>query len=215
MLVGGQGMATVVVTKLTASLAAVLLATVPLWIAVLTRARGSVPKVLLGLGGVAIALFTAPSAAVDGSPLAVAACCIAAVLWAAGSLRASREQLMPADPRINSAIQLLSGGIVLLSIAGVSRQLDPEAWSHAGPSSLAAAGFLLLADSLAGFALYTRLLRSAPISLVGSYAYATPLVAAAIGFVAFGEPLWPGLAVGAVLIIAAVILELRQTPDNE
>jgi drug/metabolite transporter (DMT)-like permease len=126
MLVGGQGLATVVVTKLTASLAAVLLATVPLWIAVLTRARGSAPKVLLGLGGVAIALFTAPSAAIAGSPLAAAACCVAAVLWAAGSVRSSRADLMPVDPQINSAIQLFSGGIVLLTIAAVQASSHPQ-----------------------------------------------------------------------------------------
>jgi drug/metabolite transporter (DMT)-like permease len=214
MFVGGQGLATVVLTKLTASLAAVLVATVPLWVSVLTRARGSASKVLLGSGGVAIALLTAPSAAVDGSPVAVAACCIAAVLWAAGSVLSSRADLMPVDPQTSSAVQLLSGGVVLLTIAAVAGQLAPAAWSHAGLSSLAAAGFLLFADSLAGFALYTRLLRSAPVSLVGSYAYVTPLVAAGIGFLAFGEPLWSGLAIGALLIIAAVILELRQTPGN-
>jgi drug/metabolite transporter (DMT)-like permease len=214
LLVGGQGVATVVVTKLTASLAAVLLATVPLWIAVLARAQGSAFKVLLGLGGAAIALLTAPRGALGGSPLAVAACCVAAVLWAIGSLRASQEDLMPSDGRISTGIQLLAGGIVLLIVAAGTGQLAPVAWSHAGTSSLAAAGFLLVADSLAGFGLYTRLLRTSPISLVGSYAYATPLVAAAIGFVAFGEPLWPGLAIGALLIIAAVILELHQSPDK-
>lgn len=214
MLVGGQGVATVVVTKLTASLAAVLLATVPLWIAVLGRARGSAPKALLGLGGVTIALLTAPAAALGGSPPAVGACCVAAVLWAAGSVRASREGLMPADARVAGGVQLLCGGVVLLAAAAASGQLAPVAWSHASLGSLAAAGFLLFADSLAGFALYSHLLRTAPLSLVGSYAYATPLVAAAIGFAAFGEPLWPGLAVGALLIVAAVMLELRQSADS-
>jgi drug/metabolite transporter (DMT)-like permease len=55
--------------------------------------------------------------------------------------------------------------------------------------------------------LYTRLLRTAPPQLVSTYA--TPLVALGIGATILGESLWLGAGVGAILLIAAVALEVR------
>jgi drug/metabolite transporter (DMT)-like permease len=51
--------------------------------------------------------------------------------------------------------------------------------------------------------------RTAPLQLVASYGYVTPLVAAAIGIGVFGDQPWPGMAVGAATILLAVVAELR------
>jgi drug/metabolite transporter (DMT)-like permease len=221
LLVGGQGLATVVLTRLTASLSAVLLASVPLWIAILGAqagyARARVIWLLIGFSGVVIVLVTAPSAAVSGSPLAVGGCLLAAVCWAAGSVRSADATAMPADPRLAGGIQLIVGGMVLLLIAAVAGQLSPSAFAALTPASIGATAFLLLIDSLAGFALYTHLLRNAPLALVSSYAYATPLVAAGIGVAVLGDRPWPGMAAGGALIIAAVYRQIRATtrqPDH-
>jgi drug/metabolite transporter (DMT)-like permease len=219
LLVGGQGLATVVLTKLTASLTAVLLASVPLWMAAFGRfhgrriGRARALRLLVGFGGIAIVLLTSPGAALGGSLIAVVGCGVAAVCWAAGSVRSADKRAMPDDPRIAGAIQLITGGSVLLAIAAASGQLSPSSFHRVTPTSVEAAAFLLFVDSLAGFALYAHLLRAAPLSLVGSYAYATPLVAAAIGIAAFGDRPWPGMGVGAVLVIAAVYREVRETED--
>jgi drug/metabolite transporter (DMT)-like permease len=220
LLVGGQGLATVVLTKLTASFTAVLVASVPLWMAALSRrrdpavGRGGIARLLVGFAGVVIVLVTAPAAAIGGSPIAVLGCVTAALCWAAGSVRSADKALMPADPRTAGAIQLIAGGAVLLLIAAVLGQLTPAALGHLTPSSVGAAAFLLFVDSLAGFALYAHLLRSAPLALVGSYAYATPLVAAAIGIAAFGDRPWPGMGVGAAVVIVAVYREVRATAQR-
>lgn len=63
--------------------------------------------------------------------------------------------------------------------------------------SIEAAAFLLFVDSLAGFALSAHLLRTAPLALVSSYAYATPLVATSIGVAALRDHPWPGMGAGA------------------
>jgi drug/metabolite transporter (DMT)-like permease len=220
LLVGGQGLATVVLTKLTASLAAMLLATVPLWMAAL-RTRGfDAPKrrglgrLVIGFIGVGVVLLTAPAAAVGGSAIAVVGCGAAPICWAWGSVRSADPDHMPNDPRTSAAIQLLTGGLVLVLIAAISGQLTPNRLGEVTSASLGAAGFLLFVDSLAGFMLYQRLLRTAPLALVGSYAYATPLVAAAIGIIVFGEHAWPGMGVGAVLIIVAVYYEVKAGADR-
>jgi drug/metabolite transporter (DMT)-like permease len=76
-------------------------------------------------------------------------------------------------------------------------------------TSVGAAIFLLVFDSLVGFMLYTRLLASAPAPLVSTYAYVTPLFGAAVGATLLDEPLWAGAFVGAALVFGAVALELR------
>lgn len=215
LLVGGQGLGTVVLTKLTASLVAVLVATIPLWVVVLARlggasvSRGSGIRLLVGFVGIALVVATAPRAAIGGSPWAVVGCCTAAMLWAAGTLLAARPGAMPEDPQAAGAIQLIAGGLTLLLLAGLFGQLTPDAWSRITASSVAAAAFLLIIDSIAGFMLYTRLLRTAPPQLVSTYAYATPLVALGIGTTILGESLWLGAGAGSILVIAAVALEVR------
>jgi drug/metabolite transporter (DMT)-like permease len=215
MLVGGQGLVTVLLTKLTVSLVSVLITTIPLWMVILGRlrgttvSRGSYVRLITGFIGVALVIMTAPRAAIGGSPWAVVGCCIAPVLWAAGSLLTSRRDAMPHDPQVTAAIQLAAGGLTLLLLAAAFGQLSPTAWTGLTAESLAAGAFLLTIDSLAGFMLYIRLLGSAPPQLVGTYAYATPLVSIAIGATILGEPLWLGAAAGAAVVIATVALEIR------
>jgi drug/metabolite transporter (DMT)-like permease len=215
MLVAGQGLVTVLLTKLTVSLVSVLITTVPLWFVVLARLRGtkvscgSYVRLMAGFSGVALVVITAPKAAIGGSPWAVVGCCIAPVLWAAGSLLASRRDAMPDDPHVTAAIQMTAGGLTLLLLAAAFGQLSPTAWAGVTADSLAAGAFLLTIDSLAGFMLYTRLLRSAPPQLVSTYAYATPLVSIAIGTTILGQPLWLGAVAGAIVVITTVALEIR------
>jgi drug/metabolite transporter (DMT)-like permease len=125
LLVGGQGLATVVLTKLTTSLVAVLAATIPLWVVLLARlggapvSRGSGVRLLVGFVGIALVVATAPRAAIGGSPWAVVGCCTAAMPWAVGSLLAARPNAMPEDPQVAGAIQLIAGGLTL-SLASCS-----------------------------------------------------------------------------------------------
>jgi drug/metabolite transporter (DMT)-like permease len=214
LLVGGQGLATVALTEVTASFGAILAATIPLWVVVLSGLIGtpvsSASKVRIGagFGGIAIVVLTAPNSAIGGAPWAVAAFCVAPVLWAAGSLLTAHAD-RPADRVVANAIQLLSGGAVLLLLAAPFGQLDPGRWSDVSATSAGAALFLLLFDSLAGFMLYTRLLSTAPAPLVSTYAYVTPLVGAVMGATLLDEPLWLGAFLGAPLVFGAVALELR------
>jgi drug/metabolite transporter (DMT)-like permease len=214
LLVGGQGLATVALTELTASFGAILAATIPLWVVLLSGLIGapvsvaSQVRLAAGFGGIAIVVLTAPNSAIGGAPWAVAAFCVAPVLWAAGSLLTAHAD-RPADRVVANAVQLLAGGTVLLLLALSLGDLDPARWSDVSSISVGAAVFLLVFDSLVGFMLYTRLLASAPAPLVSTYAYVTPLVGAVMGATVLDEPLWAGAFVGAALVLGAVALELR------
>ena len=214
LLVGGQGLAMVALTEVTASLGAILAATIPLWVVLLSGLIGSPVsfasqvRLAAGFGGIAIVVLTAPSSAIGGAPWAVAAFCVAPILWAAGSLSTAHAD-RPADRVVANAVQLLAGSTVLLLLALSLGELDPARWSDISSTSIGAAVFLLVFDSLAGFMLYTRLLASAPAPLVSTDADVTPLVGAVMGASVLDEPLWTGAFLGAALVLGAVALELR------
>ena len=215
LLVGGQGLAMVALTEVTASLGAILAATIPLWVVLLSAVIGtsvsfaSQVRLAAGFGGIAIVILTAPSSAIGGAPWAVAAFCVAPILWAAGSLLTAHAG-RPADRVVANAVQLLAGSSVLLLLALSLGELDPARWSDVSSISVGAAVFLLVFDSLVGFMLYTRLLASAPAPVVSTYAYVTPLVGALMGATVLDEPFWAGAFVGAAVVLGAVALELRE-----
>lgn len=215
LLVGGQGLATVALTAVTASLGAILAAAIPLWVVLLSGligirvSAGSWLRLVAGFGGIVVVVLTAPDSAVGGAPWAVTAFCVAPVLWAAGSLLAANVA-RPVDRVAAGAVQLLAGGFVLLLVALSLGELDPTRWSDISWTSAGAAAFLVVFDSLAGFMLYTRLLESAPTPLVSTYAYITPLVGAVLGATVFDETLWAGAFLGGTLVLGAVALELSR-----
>ncbi|WP_067433627.1 EamA family transporter [Nocardioides jensenii] len=213
LLVGGQGLAVVALTEVTASLGAILAAAIPLWVVVLSALTGvrvpiaSWARLSVGFAGVAIVVMTAPGSAIGATPWGLAAFCVAPVLWAAGTLISANVD-RPVDRTIANAVQLLAGGSVLLLAALLLGELDPTRWADVSAASAAAALFLIVFDSLVGFMLYTRLLESAPPPLVSTYAYVTPLVGAVLGATVLNEPLWAGALAGGALVLGAVALEL-------
>lgn len=213
LLVGGQGLAIVALTAVTASLGAILAAVIPLWVTFLSGLSGtpvsvaSWVRLAVGFGGIGIVALTAPNSAIGGAPWAVAAFCVAPILWAAGTLLSANVD-RPVDHVVANAAQLLAGGTVLLFLALSLGDLDPTRWSDVSWTSAGAVVFLLAFDSFAGFMLYTRLLESAPPPLVSTYAYIAPLVGAVLGATLLNEPLWAGAFVGGPLVLGAVALEL-------
>lgn len=212
-LLGAQGTVALAERHVFASTAALLVAVVPLWVAILRAALGDRPtragaaRLLLGLAGVAAVLAVGPGAGPGWSDwdLAVAA---AAVIWAAGTLWASRSAALPAS-RAAAVVQLSAGGLALLAVgvaAGEPARLAPAAVSA---RSWLALGYLVIIDSLAGFAVYNWLLRATTVTLAS--AYAVPIVAYLVGVLALGEPFHPAVLPGATAIIAAVAAEARAT----
>jgi drug/metabolite transporter (DMT)-like permease len=169
-------------------------------------------RLAAGFDGIAIVVLTAPDSAIGGAPWAVAAFCVAPILWAVGSLLTAHSD-PTADRVVANAVQLLAGDTVLLLLALSLGELDPARWSDVSATSAGAALFLLVFDSLVGFMLYTPLLGSAPAPLVSTYAYITPLVGAVMGATVLDEPLWAGACAGGALVIDAVALELTGKPS--
>lgn len=128
-----------------------------------------------------------------------------ALAWAAGSL-VSRRADLPDDLALSVAMQVLVGGVALLGLGiatGELGRLDPSTVSTA---SLMALLYLAVVGSVITFSLYAWLLRVAPTPLVGTYAFANPVVAVGLGGLVLGETMTPLALLAAALTLSGVAL---------
>lgn len=199
----GNGMVGIAELHMSSGLAALLVASVPLWLVVFRWSTGDRPAastlagVLVGFGG--LALLTLTRGGGSGSPLGVAVILVAALSWATGSYLSSRLP-MPANPFVASVHEMAAGGVALLAL-GLARgeRLHLAAVSRASWIALA---YLVVFGSLVAFTSYVWLLGNAPISLVGTYAYVNPAVAVLLGVAFAGENAsWTIVAGGLVIIL--------------
>jgi drug/metabolite transporter (DMT)-like permease len=219
LLVGNGGVA-LSERRIDSGVAALLVATIPLWMAVLDRAlygnglpRAAVLGLAVGLGGVALLAGPAGGGAIDlaGAGLALAA----ALGWAWGSLYA-RDAPQPARPLVGAGMQMLTGGVVL-AVAGIATgelgRIEPAAVSA---RSLLAVAYLIVFGSLLAYSAYVWLLRSAPTALVSTYAYVNPVVAVALGAVFLAEPVTLRMVAAGLAIVASValIVTARTAPER-
>jgi drug/metabolite transporter (DMT)-like permease len=133
---------------------------------------------------------------------------LAAVSWAWGSVY-SRVFRLPASPLMSIALQMLTGGtfyIVVSLLKGEWKQFEVLSISLGSMLSL---GYLILFGSIIGFGAYIWLLKVADPTMVSTYAYVNPVVAVFLGCTLAGEPLTLNDAVVAMLILTSVVIISR------
>jgi drug/metabolite transporter (DMT)-like permease len=213
LLMGANAVVSVAEVDVPSSMAALLIASVPLWVILYRRLLGdrvtaiSVAAVLVGFAGVAILLL--PGKQTGGAPLlALLTVVAAAAMWAGGSVASTRLTL-PRDPFVSSAWQMLLGGGVcaLTGIAG--GELSSLEMDGLSTRSLIAFAYLVVFGSWIAFAAYAWLLQHAPLSKVATYAYVNPVVAIALGWAILGEAVTALTFAGAAVIVASVAAVVR------
>ena len=193
-----------------AGVAALLVGSIPIWMALLDRVvfgkrLRSSAYVGFALGFVGLAFLLDPFG--EGSIDRVGALVIilGALAWSAGSLY-SRGAALPKRPLVSAGLGAICGGILLLVVSIAGGELGEATWSA---DALLAVGYLVVIGSLVGFTAYVWLLRVAPVSLVATYAYVNPIVAVALGWLLLGETITLQMAVAGAAIVVAVALILR------
>jgi drug/metabolite transporter (DMT)-like permease len=188
-------------------LASLIIASVPLWVALLRLTGERLPWQVLagvGIGFAGVAVVAQPSGGAKW--WGVALCVLSATMWATGSFLSARLE-MPADPFAATAIEMLVGGFVMF-VPGVLTV------HHFSPSASSIVGwiYLVIFGSIVGYTAYVWLLANAPLGMVSTYAYVNPIVAITLGVIFRGEHLSWTLLIGAVIVVAAVALVVRQEP---
>jgi drug/metabolite transporter (DMT)-like permease len=192
---------------------ALLIAITPLWFVVFDWwNRGIKPTAStiggLILGTIGILVLIDPVELVGGEQvdlLGAFVLLIATMTWAWGSLY-SRHAEMPSSPLLATAMEMLSGGILLLLFSAVSGeflQLHPSTITTQSIFSLL---YLVIFGSLVAFTSYIWLLKAVRPAIVSTYAYVNPVIAVFLGWLIAGEPLGGRVLLAASIIVAAVAL---------
>ncbi|TET34492.1 MAG: EamA family transporter [Anaerolineales bacterium] len=203
---GGNGMVNWAEQRIDSSLAALLIATVPLWMvlmeSILDRKKpssGLVLSLIIGFTGIALLSATTLQTGDMGDIVSLLALVLASISWTLGSLLQSR---MPVSLSIevSAGYQQIFGGlgfVVLVLLTGEPRPTPTtEAWL--------AWGYLIFVGSLIGFTAYVRILQLLPMSVAMTYAYVNPVVALFLGAVILSEHLNLTTLAGAALVLLGV-----------
>ena len=188
-------------------LASLIIASVPLWVMVLRLAVGRerLPWQVLagvGVGFAGVAVLAQPSG--GAKAYGIALCVLSALMWSTGSYLSARLP-MPDDPVAATAIEMLTGGFVMLPFGLFTLH-------HFAPSTTSILGwiYLVIFGSIVGYTAYVWLLANAPLGLVSTYAYVNPIVAITLGVLFRGEHVTWRLLIGAVIVVVAVATVVRQ-----
>ncbi|HVC42670.1 MAG TPA: EamA family transporter [Candidatus Saccharimonadales bacterium] len=190
---------------------ALIIATVPLWMALFAPAFGGrwinwTAAVGIALGLVGIALLVKPGGGGAGHWQTLVVL-MAPLLWALGSLYA-RNAPAPRQSLTAVAMEMIAGG-VLLSIAGAAGgELGHVHLGNVSVASVAAFVYLVLIGSLVGYVAYIWLLHHVSVTAASTYAFVNPVVAVALGAIVLGEQVTLLTVVAAAFIIGAVVLLL-------
>jgi drug/metabolite transporter (DMT)-like permease len=206
MLVIGTGTIAWAEQRISSGLAALLVATVPLWTVVLDRLLngvriGAVTTVGLGAGLFGVSLLLNGGGSVD--VLASGAVVVSSLGWAGASLYA-RRTAPEGKPLTSAGLQMVTAA-GLLSVASAAG----GEYTRFHPVTAAVGGafaYLVVVGSIVAYLSYTWLNANAPVALVSTYAYVNPAVAVLLGWLLLGEHVGARTAVAGLAILASVVL---------
>jgi drug/metabolite transporter (DMT)-like permease len=221
LLVGGNGGVMWAEQRVASGIAALLIASLPLWIALLDSLRpgGRRPDrwvivgVLVGFAGIIILIGPAQLIGIQGQVDLVGGVVLllAALSWAVGSLY-NRGARLPDSPLLGTGMEMLVGSLGLFILGTVTGEWNQMEITMFSSRSLLGFAFLVVFGSWVGFASYVWLLRVAPTMLVSTYAYVNPLVAILLGSVLAGEALTARVVLAAMFILGSVVLITLTNP---
>lgn len=229
LLVGGNGLVSWAEQHVASGIAALMVASIPLWMVLIEALRrgGAKPdgKIMLGLvmGFGGLVLLVSESSGIsagDGLDLAaLAVLLLAALVWSYGSIY-SRDADMPQSSLLGTGIEMLGGAVGLFLVGTLVGEWRALRLASVSTNSAVGLAYLVVFGSLIGFVAYGWLLRNASIPLVSTYAYVNPIVAIFLGAWLGREPITLPIVLSALIIIGSVVVinlskqtRTRRTPD--
>ncbi len=215
---GGMGMVAWAEQTVPSGIAGVLVAMMPVWVAVFGRIFFGERLPAMAYGGIAIGmagvvLLVGHGVVIDGTldPAGVVALILSPIAWAAGSLFSSHRAHLPRDPFLTTGMQMLCGSLVLAAMALVSGELATFDVAAVTPASMAAFVYLFAVGSLVAFTAYAWVLRHAPLPLIATYAFVNPVIAVFLGWLILGETVSAvQLVAGGVIVVGVALIILAR-----
>ncbi len=210
LLLGGNGLVSLAEKRIPSGIAALVVATVPIWAALLGAVSGQERITLrhalglaLGFSGVAALVAGTGSGRVQFTGVLIVLA--ASLSWAAGSVW-SRTAPTVRRPLVMTGMEMLAGGLACFAVGFAVGEGHDLHLGRTSTSAWLALGYLAVFGSLLAYTAYIWLLKNAALSLVTTYAYVNPLVAILLGIVFVDEPFTARTVLATVLITLGVIL---------
>lgn len=204
--IGGNGLVLWAEQRIDSSVAALIVASVPIWVAgieaILDRKLPNLRLVLaLIVGFAGIALLSAPvwSSGVAADVVSVVTLLVASISWAGGMVLQSRRPVDLSNT-VSAGYQQLAGGLTFLLLAWLIGEPRPM---PSGPAWLAL-GYLIVFGSLLAFTSFVTALQRLPTKIVITYAYVNPVIAVFLGWLLLREPITLWTVAGAALVLLGV-----------
>ena len=210
--VGGLGVTSFGEQTIPSGITALLIALLPIWVAVIGRVIYKdriAPLSILGIavGIVGVIILISPDTGDAGlDPLGLACILFSPLSWGGGSIWSQRRAATPADSRVAVAIQMLAGSIGGAIVATILGEWGSVQFGALGSDVIFALAYLVVVGSLIAYNIYTWLLRVAPFGLVSTYAYVNPVVAVLAGSFILSEPISAQLIAGGAVVVAGVAI---------
>ena len=213
LLLGGNGGVVWAEQYVASGLAALLVATEPLWVVLLDWARpggtrptgGEIAGLVLGFLGVVLLIGPTNVGGAQVHPMGALVLIGATLSWAVGSLY-SRGASLPRAPLLTTGMNMLAGGALLLVVATVAGQWSAVDVAAISLKSWLSLLYLIVFGAIVGFTAYLWILKQATLATASTYAYVNPVVAVFLGWALAGEPVTPRIVAAAAVIVGSVVI---------
>jgi drug/metabolite transporter (DMT)-like permease len=216
-----NGLLTWSLEYISGGLAAIIAALVPLFITIFTLWLSTCVKIskwmivgmVVGLAGVVIIFYDYLGESHNKNfTLGVSLALLATLSWSYGTVYSSKQKL-PVDILFSVGLQMLSAGIIILIVCGLTGKYVNLA--DAGHASLFALGYLIVFGSLLAYSAYVFAISKLSPALVSIYAYINPIVAVGLGWLLLQEKLNGNIVLGTFVTLGGVWLVKRESKRLE
>ncbi|MBI4547839.1 MAG: EamA family transporter [Ignavibacteriae bacterium] len=202
--------------RIPSGLAALLIASLPLWMATIELFVRSDFKLgnrgktglLFGFAGIALLILPRGFFGIEQLDiLGLSAILLGSLAWAGASVY-SRSAALPSSPLLTAGMELLFGGILLLTVAIVTGEHETFRIEAISARSIFSLGYLVIFGSVIAFTSFIWLLRVTTATRVSTYAFVNPVVAVFLGWLFAGESMGVLTVVSTVIIVISIYLIL-------
>jgi drug/metabolite transporter (DMT)-like permease len=205
-------------TIVPSGLTALLIASEPIWIAILSAVAlheerltaKTIAGLVLGIVGVGLLMRAEPGTGHGRMLLGSIVVVVSAIAWSCGVIY-SRNPALPRDPIARAGMAAMTGSALLFVASLVSGEIARAHWQSFSARSIWALVYLIIFGTIIAFTTYTWLLDHCSPTLVSTHTYANPIIAVLLGWLLAGETLNARVILAGIVTLTAVFLISRGT----